>query len=71
MTRPTIDEIWYAPALLRSDRKPLLLERYMRPTRKHMIQDFIDGTYAGAHDWAYRRKLGWRSVRLRVTGSLR
>lgn len=66
----TIDEIWYVPALIRpGHRRPMIFQKYMRTTRKAMIRDFIDGSYSGQHDWKYRRKLGWRAVRIRVTGT--
>lgn len=69
-----IDEYWWVPVLVRKSptAKPQMLERYLRPTRKYMIEDFVAASYSGKYDWQYRRKLGWQAVKVRIiSGKLR
>jgi hypothetical protein len=66
-----INEIWYVPVLDRGRRRPLVYYEHMATTRKVAIQNIIMNSYRGAHDWSYRKELGWTIERASVTNGER
>lgn len=67
-----INEIWYIPVLKRTGRRrPLVYYEHMAATRKGAITNIIMNSYRGAHDWLYRRNLGWSIERVIISNIAR
>lgn len=66
-----IDVFYYVPVLNRGRRSPLVYYEHMSPTRKGAISKLIENSYRGAHDWTYRRKIGWTIERVTISNGER
>jgi hypothetical protein len=63
----SINEIWYVPVFGRGRRRPLIYYKHMATTRKVAIENIIMESYRGAHDWKYRKELGWTIERVTIS----
>lgn len=66
-----IREVWYVPVLFAPPlKRPSVHYDFRSRLKKFAIQNATTNCYRGGHDWNYMRRLGWRIVKMTMTGKM-